>query len=342
MGTGVGEGVSVGSVRGMSALFEGAADGSTCSCAHASIPAHNAHNRIQITIVFTFFINACYSRLIFVYIINASYKIHNPAAAWYNERNHLEQEKKMKALITGASSGIGKAIAKVLSEKGYDLIISARREDKLEELKNELKTEVRIITADLSKEEECFRLHEEAGDIDILINNAGYGVFGAFDTTDLSKELNMLDLNIISVHILTKLFLQDFVKKNSGSILNVASSAAFMPGPLFSSYYASKAYVLRLTQAIYQELKKAKSEVYIGALCPGPVNTEFNKTAGVEFAVGGLSADYVAEYTVRKMFSKKNVIVPGAIMKGTRFFAKILPDSVVAKAAYMIQKSRRG
>lgn len=248
----------------------------------------------------------------------------------------------MKALVTGASSGIGRAIAKVLSEKGYDLVISARSEEKLLELKNELKTDVRIITADLSDEKECFRLHQAAGDIDILINNAGYGVFGAFDQTDLQKELNMLDLNIASVHILMKLFLVDFMKKNSGHILNVASSAAFLPGPLFSSYYASKAYVLRLTQAIREELRRAQSGVYVGALCPGPVNTGFNSTAGVQFVMGGVSADSVAQYAVKKMFAGKAVIVPGAIMKGARFFSKILPDSFLARTTYMIQKNRRG
>ncbi len=247
----------------------------------------------------------------------------------------------MRALITGASSGIGWEIAKILSENGYDLIICARREDKLLALKSELKTDVRIITADLSDEKECFRLHAEAGDIDVLVNNAGYGVFGAFDKTDLQKELNMLDLNIISVHILTKLFLKDFIEKNSGHILNVASSAAFMPGPLFSSYYASKAYVLRLTQAIREELYRTGRSVYIGALCPGPVRTAFNQTAGVEFSLSGLSAEYVAQYAVKKMFAGKTVIVPGAIMKGARFFAKLLPDFLVEKATYMIQKSRR-
>ncbi|MEG0257252.1 MAG: SDR family oxidoreductase [Christensenella sp.] len=247
----------------------------------------------------------------------------------------------MKALITGASSGIGRDIARALSARGYDLIITARREDKLLELKNELNTDVRIITADLSDKNECMRLHSEAGDVDVLINNAGYGVFGAFDKTDLAQELNMLDLNILSVHILTKLFLHDFIQKNSGHILNVSSSAAFMPGPLFSSYYASKAYVLRLTESIHEELVKAKSNVHISALCPGPVNTEFSSTAGVQFAMGGLSSRYVAEYAVKKMLAGKTVIVPGAIMKCARFFAKLLPESLIAKATYHIQKSKQ-
>lgn len=250
----------------------------------------------------------------------------------------------MKALITGASSGIGRDIARELSKRGCGLIISARREDRLLELKNELSTGVEVITADLSKKEECLRLYEavKGEDIDILINNAGYGVFGAFDETDLYAELNMIDVDIVSVHILSKLFLKDFIQKDHGYILNVASSAAFMPGPLFSSYYASKAYVLRLTQAIREELKKAGRDVYIGALCPGPVNTEFNQTAGVQFGLHGLASEYVAAYAVKKMFAGKTVIVPGAVMKVARFFSKLLPDGLVAKMAYGFQNSKKG
>lgn len=250
----------------------------------------------------------------------------------------------MKALITGASSGIGRDIAYRLAGRGCDLIVSARREERLLALKEKISTNVRIITADLSRQEECLRLYEEAQgeDVDILINNAGYGVFGAFDETDLSQEISMLDVNIFSVHILTKLFLKDFILKNNGFILNVASSAGFMPGPLFASYYASKAYVLRLTQGIREELRKAGRNVYIGALCPGPVNTEFNATAGVQFGMNGLSSEYVAEYAVKKMFSGKTVIVPGAVMKAAHFFSKLLPDSIVAKMAYAIQKGKQG
>jgi short-subunit dehydrogenase len=154
-----------------------------------------------------------------------------------------------KALITGASSGIGRDMARVLSSKGYDLILVARRKDRLEELKNELKTDVQILPYDISNYENCISLYNEVKDqnIDILINNAGFGIFGDFLSIDLEKELNMIDVNIKSVDILTKLFLKDFKEKNKGYILNVASSAAFLPGPLLSSYYASKAYVLRLT-----------------------------------------------------------------------------------------------
>ena len=156
----------------------------------------------------------------------------------------------MLALVTGASSGIGRDIARYLSKLGYDLVIVARRKEKLEELKEELKTNVEIVCLDVSIEENCYEIFKSHKDIDILINNAGFGLFGHFDSTDLSKELNMINTNIVAVHILTKLYLQEMKKKNTGYILNVASIAGFMPGPLMATYYASKNYVVALTRAI--------------------------------------------------------------------------------------------
>jgi short-subunit dehydrogenase len=248
----------------------------------------------------------------------------------------------MKALITGASSGIGRDMAEILSAKGYDLILVARRLDRLEQVKRGLKTNVRIITADLSDRAACMNLYEQVKgeNIDILINNAGFGVFGAFDTTDLQKELAMIDTNLIAVHILNKLFLKDFKARNSGYILNVASSAAFQPGPLLSSYYASKAYVLRLTQAIYEELRRSGSNVHICALCPGPVRTEFNEVANVKFSVKGLESRYVAEYAIDKMFKNKLVIVPGTMMKCAHFFGRFLPEKQLLKITYRIQQQK--
>ena len=163
----------------------------------------------------------------------------------------------MRALITGASSGMGADMARILSCKGYDLILVARRKECLEKLKRELKTEVDIIPMDISSTFNCMKLYNKLKnqDIDILINNAGFGMFGSFDKTDLDKELEMIDLNVKAVHVLTKLFLKDFIKKDKGYILNVASSAGFMSGPKLSTYYATKNYVCRLTEAIYQELK---------------------------------------------------------------------------------------
>lgn len=250
----------------------------------------------------------------------------------------------MKALVTGASSGIGREFARQLSAKGYDLILTARRTQRLEELRKELKTESRVITADLSDEKECFELYEQAKDenIDILINCAGFGVFGPFLKTDLERELSMLDVNIRSVHILTKLFCRDFVKRDSGRILNVASSAAFQPGPLLSSYYASKAYVLRLTEALAEELRRSGSRVTISALCPGPVQTEFDEVADVKFSLPGLSPEYVASYALKRLFAGKTVIVPGAAMKAAHFFERFLPERVIVGTAYRFQHRKTG
>lgn len=248
----------------------------------------------------------------------------------------------MKALITGASSGIGRDIAVVLSKKGYDLILVARNKKKLEYLKTKLKTNIKIISMDLSIEKNCFLLYDSVKyeKIDILINNAGYGVFGEFCKTDLKTELNMIDLNIKAVHILTKLFLKDFKKRNAGRILNVASSAAFLAGPLMASYYASKAYVLRLTQAIYEELKKEKSAVYVGVLCPGPVETNFNERANVNFSIKGLKSREVAHYAVKKMMEGQLVIIPGLTMKAAYFAEKLTPEKLLLKIAYHMQRKK--
>ena len=169
----------------------------------------------------------------------------------------------MKALITGASSGIGYSMAKYLGSLGYDLILVARDKEKLQNIQKEIKTDVKIIVADVSQESKLKELYVlcKNDNIDILINNAGFGLFGEFDSTDLSTELSMIDVNLRAVHVLTKLFLKDMVKRDSGYILNVSSSASFQAGPLMSTYYASKAYVTRLTVAIYEELRrKAPSE----------------------------------------------------------------------------------
>lgn len=249
----------------------------------------------------------------------------------------------MKALITGASSGLGRNFSIILSEMGYDLILVARRKKKLETLKKELKTNVEIITLDISSSYNCMKLYEQVKneDIDILINNAGFGVFGEFTKTNIEKELDMIDLNIKAVHMLTKLFLKDFKKKNKGYILNVASSAAFLPGPLMASYYATKSYVFNLTMAIYEELKKEKSNVYVGALCPGPVDTEFNKVAGVKFGVKALQPDVVCTYAINKMFKRKLLIIPGFNMKFVYVFNRFIPMKLKLKMAYNIQKSKK-
>lgn len=246
----------------------------------------------------------------------------------------------MKALITGASSGMGRDMAKILSQKGYDLILVARDEKKLEEVKKQLKTETKIVVMDISNEENCKKIYEENKDIDILINNAGFGDCGHFEETSLDKDIQMIHTNIIAYHILTKIYLKEMIKKDSGKILNVASIAGFMPGPLMTTYYSTKNYVVRFSESIREELRRKKSKVQISILCPGPVDTNFNKVADVEFALKGLSSEYVAKYAINKFFKGKFYIVPGWKIKLARIGAKLAPASFVAKISYNMQKRK--
>ena len=252
----------------------------------------------------------------------------------------------MRVLITGASSGIGRDMARELANKNYDLILVARNKEGLTNLKNELESKnsninIEIYPYDLSIKENCYELHEKVKNIDILINNAGFGLFGKFTNTDLEKEISMINTNITAVHILTKLYLKDMVKENRGHILNVASIAGFMPGPLMSTYYASKNYVVALTRAINKELKKDKSNVRISLLCPGPVNTNFNNVADVKFKMKGLTSEFVAKYAISKMLKGKLIIVPEFSVRNARRFLEILPDRLKEAFAYNAQIRKR-
>lgn len=249
----------------------------------------------------------------------------------------------MKALITGAGSGIGRDMAIYLASMGYDLILVGRDKKKLEELQDKLKVNSQIIIADLSidtKAKEVYVMTRNE-DIDILINNAGFGAFGMFSETDLNNEIDMINTNIVAVHLLTKLFLREMKKKNSGYILNVASSAAFGPGPLMATYYATKAYVNNLTEAINEELRRDNSNVVVCSLCPGPVDTNFNNVAGVSFGVKSMTSEEVAHYAIDQMFKKKAVIIPGVRMKLALFGRRFLSRSLLRKITYNIQKSKK-
>lgn len=271
----------------------------------------------------------------------------------------------MKALITGASSGIGKDMAKILNQKGYNLVLVARDIEKLEQTKKELEKSVQneqtiennkiekayknskkatnkieIIQMDLSEEQNCIELANKVKDIDILINNAGFGDCGRFGETDLNKDISMIKTNVIAYHILTKLYLKEMKKKNSGKILNVASIAGFMPGPLMATYYATKNYIVRLSEAIREELKREKSKVQISILCPGPVETNFNKVANVKFSLREANSMQVAKYAIKKLEKGKFYIVPGIDVKLARFGAKIAPSNFVAKITYKVQKRK--
>lgn len=247
----------------------------------------------------------------------------------------------MKALITGASNGLGADFAKAFSKEGYDLVLVARSKDKLEKLAKELKTNVEIEVMDLSVKENVYKLYDKyKGKIDLLINNAGFGTFGKFIETDLENELNMIELNVVTYHILTKLFLKDFVEKDKGKILNVASSAAFEPGPLMATYYATKSYVYNLSMGIYEELRRDKSNVKIHILCPGPVNTGFNKRANVKFNIKSLQSKDVVNYTLKCMKKNKVIIIPGISIKLGVFANRIFSRNFIVKCTYKIQKSK--
>ncbi len=251
----------------------------------------------------------------------------------------------MKALITGASSGIGRDMARTLSKKGYDLVLVARDGQKLEKVKKELErnnVNIETIVTDLSIEENCIDIHKKVKNVDILINNAGFGDCGDFTKTSLEKEIKMIETNIIAYHILTKLYLIDMKEKGSGKILNVASIAGFMPGPLMATYYATKAYIVRLSEGIREELKKEKSNVQISILCPGPVSTNFSKVANVKFHIREANSQKVADYAIKNMEKGKFYIVPGLDVKLAKLGAKLAPSPLISKITYMVQKRKIG
>lgn len=250
----------------------------------------------------------------------------------------------MKALITGASSGIGRDIARVLAKKQYHLVLVARDKEKLEKLANELKEKNKIkvetISMDLSVPENSKEIHKKVQDVDILINNAGFGDCGNFTKTSLDKEISMINTNIVAYHILMKLYLIDMKAKGSGKILNVASIAGFMPGPLMSTYYATKSYIVRISESIREELKKEKSKVQISILCPGPVSTNFNQVANVKFHMREANSMNIAKYAIKKMEQGKFYIVPGMDVKLAKIGAKITPAPLISKITYRIQKRK--
>lgn len=248
----------------------------------------------------------------------------------------------MLALITGASSGIGRDMARELAKRGYDLALVARNQDGLNKIKSELEKENSLIkietyAMDLSIKENCYCLYEKVHNPDVLINNAGFGLFGKFQETDLKKEINMIETNITAVHILTKLYLKDMLKNDRGNILNVASIAGFMPGPLMATYYATKNYIVSLTRAIHKEIQKEHSNVKISLLCPGPVETNFNNVANVKFKVRGLTSEYVAKYCIKKMTKGKLIIVPGTLIKIARILSEITPNFITEEVSYHMQ-----
>lgn len=250
---------------------------------------------------------------------------------------------KKYAFITGASSGIGAEFAKQLAKQGYSLILTARREGHLKKLTKRLQAECIVIPADLTDLAECRRVFEMIEDIpiEVCIHNAGFGDCSPFLLGDLDKELQMIRLNVQAVHFFTKQMLKKMQDNNAGYILNVASYAGLIPaGPYMASYYASKAYVASLTRAVAAELKETHSKVYIGCLCPGPVDTDFNRIANVQFALKGISAKQCARYALSEMKKRKVVIIPTLGVKLAALFGRFIPQNLYIRLVSHQQKKK--
>ena len=245
------------------------------------------------------------------------------------------------ALITGASSGIGYALAKVIARHGHNLVLVARNQSKLvqlsDELRQEFKIETQVIPKDLSlpnaAQEIVEEIQQHAIQVGILVNNAGFDVFGNFCETDLTKELQMIQVNLVSLTQLTKYLLAGMCQQKSGRILNLGSTGSFIPSPLNAVYSATKAYVLSFSEAIAEELQG--SGVTVTALCPGATRTEFHKRASAEnirlLRFGAMDAGTVAEIGYRAMMAGKRVVVPGLYNQMQVLFARFLPRRMVTK-----------
>jgi short-subunit dehydrogenase len=239
------------------------------------------------------------------------------------------------ALITGASAGIGLELARVFAGAGYDLILVSRDQARLEKLAAELKpAAVRVIAKDLSLPDAPEEIHRLAPKVDVLVNNAGFGVFGKFSDNSLSQELNMMQLNMTALVILTKLYLADMIAARAGRIMNVASTAAFQPGPLMALYYATKAFVLSFSEAIANELEA--TGVTVTALCPGPTATEFQERGKMQDSglVKGkkmMTARAVAEVGYRGLMAGKTIVIPGFQNKLMAQSLRVSPRSLVTK-----------
>lgn len=241
----------------------------------------------------------------------------------------------MKILITGATSGIGLDIAKIYYKMGHKLCLVSRNAEKLKDIF----PKAQCISLDLSKPENCILLYKKTGNVDILINNAGYGEWGNFWET--KNDINMIKLNIISVHMLTKIYVKSMVKFNrKGVIMNVASLAAYSYGPLMSTYYGTKAYVQRLSASVDYELKKAKKNIRVLSVCPGPVDTGFNDRAGVKFSIKALKSKFVAECIVNAIEKGQRITLPGNGGKVLAFLSRFTPNKVLLELGYRVQKNK--
>ena len=256
------------------------------------------------------------------------------------------------ALVTGASSGIGYEISRVLASDGHDLVLVARREKNLRQLAQYLEREYKIkafyIAADLSDPHSAQVIYDKVKEqnipIDILVNNAGAGMWGAFTALDPDREMQTLETNVVALTQLTQLFCRDMVKRGLGKILNIGSISGFMPGPYMAVYHASKAYVLSFSLALRAELKG--TGVSVTAFCPGPTTSEFHQVAGtldlpILRQVNMMGSAQVARLAVKAMHKRKAVEVPGLINKIIAFLPPLLPRVWVTWFAKQILKPRQ-
>jgi short-subunit dehydrogenase len=266
----------------------------------------------------------------------------NPLPA-YRERGH-----KKTALITGASTGIGRDLAELFARDGYNLVLVARSGQTLEELAVKLKSQfgvnVEVIVQDLSIPDAPQKIFDQLKNrpIDFLVNNAGFATHGPFATSDPSSQLGMLQVNVVALTHLTRLFLPGMLQRGSGRILNVASLAAFLPGPLMAVYYATKAYVLSFSEALTNEV--SGSGVTVTALCPGPTKTEFQKRAGIDssllFKTKVMDSMTAARIGYRAMMRGRRVVVTGGMNKISVFAMRFVPRRMTAAVARKLNDSR--
>jgi hypothetical protein len=243
------------------------------------------------------------------------------------------------ALVTGASSGIGRELAKLFAHHGFHLILVARRTDKLRELADEIRADAQIIAADLAHPRAPANLVRELHDpLDVLVNNAGVGVWGEFARTELEAELNMIQLNVTSLVHLTKLVLPTMLERKAGRILNVSSTAAFQPGPLMAVYYATKAFVQSFSEALSEELRG--TGVTVTALCPGVTDTNFQATADMKRQdLPAMSAERVAGIGYRALMKGQRVAIAGTMNRTLATAVKFLPRGFVTRMVKRFQSA---
>lgn len=258
-------------------------------------------------------------------------------------------------LITGASKGIGLELTYLFAKNNHNLILVARSKDLLEIIKHEIeskyKVKVVIISADLTKDDIAKEIYsytkEQMLNVDILVNNAGFGDYGYFIDTSVSKNKDMVNLNIITLSELCHYYLKDMLEHKNGKIMNVASIASFLPGPLMATYYATKSYVLSFTEALSKELKG--TNVSVTALCPGTTKTNFFDVANANEKNSNLLKNMkpadpkkVALYGYKKLMRKKVIALYGASNRLLVFLIRLVPRSLVRSIAYKIQSKRKG